>query len=358
MVLRDRQEFELCLQRQSNRHPTDRRDLGVRYILDGSIRKSSKHLRIAGSLLEAETGRHLWADRFDGDQSDILDLQDRITTSVVSAIEPNILWAEISRSHVKPTGNLNAYDLYLRALPHIYAYTNDNFLAAEKLLRRALDLDDRFSDAWTALADCLARRTMAGWLEDWDDGRDQACAASARAVEIDPENGRALAMAACNLAMLAGRNDEALELADRSLQLHPNSVHVRTNCAWVFIYDGQPNVALQHLDIARRMNPVDPRGYLAFNAMALAHLVAHRFEEADRWTQRALDQRAQFPGTLLFRAAALANMGRLAEAAATVKDLLVVQPKASIGRMAKDGFRIPSDRAKIIEGLRIAGLPD
>ena len=113
------------------------RDLGVRYILDGSIRKSSKHLRIAGSLVDAETGRHLWADRFDGDESDIFDLQDRITTSVVSAIEPNILSAEIGRSHVKPTDNLNAYDLYLRALPYIYSYTNDDFLEAEKLLRGA-----------------------------------------------------------------------------------------------------------------------------------------------------------------------------------------------------------------------------
>lgn len=197
------------------------RELGVRYILDGSLKKSRYYVRITASLVEAETGRQLWAARLDGELSDIFDLQDKITTAVVSAIEPSILLAEIDRAQIKPTGNLNAYDFYLRAMSHIYAYTNDDFVEAEKLLQRALKLDDRFSDAWSALSDSIARRTMAGWLDDWDDGRDRACSASARAVATDPENARALAMAACNLAMLAGRNDEALELADRSLQLHP-----------------------------------------------------------------------------------------------------------------------------------------
>ncbi len=333
-------------------------ELGVRYILEGSIRKSRNQVRITGQLVMAETGRNLWADRFDGELSDIFDLQDRITASVISTIEPQILSAEIDRARVKSTFNLSAYDLYLRAMPHIYAYTKADFSEAEALLRRALDLDSGFSDAWTALSDCFARRTMAGWLESWDEGRDLACAASARAIAADPENGRALAMAACNAAMLAGRNDEALDLAERSLQLHPNSVHVRTNCAWVYIYEGRSDDAIRHLEVARRMNPVDPRDYLTFNALALAHLVAGRFEEVERWTRRALDMRPEFPGTLHFRGAALAHMGRLDEATATIKTLLTIQPNASIRRVARDGFRRSSDRAIVLEGLRKAGLPE
>ena len=153
--------------------------------------------------MEASTGRHVWADQFDSELSDVFGLQDKVTVGVVTAVEPNIMSAEISRA-AAPTNNVTAYDLYLRSLPHVYAGTEDGFLTAEALLERALALDGRFSDAWAVLADCIARRTIAGWLEDWDEGTQRACHAAAQAIAFDPENSRALSVAAWGGAMLAG----------------------------------------------------------------------------------------------------------------------------------------------------------
>jgi adenylate cyclase len=219
-------------------------------------------------------------------------------------------------------------------------------------------IDSRFSDAWTALSDCIARRIIAGWFDDWDEGTKQACYAASQAIASDPENGRALSLAAWNAAMLARRNDEAYELANHALRLHPNSTYVRNNCAWVYIYHGEPDLALHHLQVARRMNPVDPREYLTFNAMALAHLTAKRFSEVLRWSERAIQQRPGFPPPYRFRASALAHLGRFEEAFATIQHMLTLQPNSTIRRASRTGYKNPADLAILVDGLRLAGLPE
>lgn len=327
-------------------------------MLEGSVRKAADRLRITGQLVEAETGHHVWADRFEGRIEDIFDLQDRITASVVAAIEPNVLLAELQRSRSKPTQSLTAYDLYLRSLPLTHQNSQDTLSEATDLLRRALALDSSYSDAWAGLADCVARQTFNGFIESWESGGQAACEAALKAVEADPENGRAVSVRAWNLSAFAGKNDEASELAARALRLHPNSAYVQTNCGWTFAYDGDTERALACFDAARRMSPLDPRGYLTFNGLAMAHLLSGNFAEVDRWTARALDQRRAVPATLRIRAAALAHLGCDDDARDLVRELLAIQPNATIDRAARLGVRDERQRAIFLEGLRLAGLPE
>ena len=163
------------------------RELGVRYLLEGSIRRAGQRVRISGQLIEAATGRHIWADRFDGDLSKIFELQDQITTKVVGAVEPSLRLAEIERSQRKPTESLDAYDLYLRALPATTVYTQAGFKEAEALLRRAVALDPTYADALAALAECLVRMTLNGWVANKEASTAEACDLAGRAVAADPK---------------------------------------------------------------------------------------------------------------------------------------------------------------------------
>ena len=245
------------------------RELGVTYVLEGSIRKAGQRVRLSGQLIEAATGRHIWADKIDGDLADIFDLQDRITASVVVAVEPRLRSAEIERAQRKPTEHLGAYDLYLRALPHLAAYTKEGFSDAETLLGHAIAIDPTYADALAALAECHVRKTVNGWSADREESVRAACDLAARAVASDPDNAAVLATAAWATSTLGVRFEQALELADRALRLHPNSMQVRSFCGWVFNYFGQSERAIEQFEEARRLSPVDPRSYFPPRSAAL-----------------------------------------------------------------------------------------
>jgi adenylate cyclase len=332
--------------------------LGVRYVLEGAIKKAGHRVRITCQLAEAATGVHIWSDRFDSELTDIFDLQDEVTRSVLSALEPSLLSAETARTHSKPTESLTAYDLYLRALPEVYAFTPETLQRAEQLLQRAVSLDTRYSDAWAALADCIARQTTNAWISEWDAGRDAGLRAADKAVQADPENGRALSVAGWNYALLARKNQEAVDFARRALRIHPNSAFVQNNCGWVYTYNGEPERARIHFETALRLNPLDPRGYLIFNGLALASIIAGEFEDAERWTRRALDLRAAWPASLRFRAAALAHLGRIEEAQAVIAKLMSIQPNSSVSRAARVGIKDERHQSIMLDGLRRAGLPE
>ena len=181
------------------------RQLGVRYVLEGSVRKAGNRVRITAQLVEAVTGTDIWAGRFDRDLMDIFALQDEITESVVSAIEPSLQAAEIERARAKATNNLEAYDLYLRALPEFYAFTEQGFRRAEALLRQAVERDPGYAEAWGALADCRGRLMVGGWTEDWDADAAQSREAALQAVQCDPDNALVLAIAAWSLDLALRR---------------------------------------------------------------------------------------------------------------------------------------------------------
>ena len=200
------------------------RELGVRYVVEGSVRKSGNRVRIVAQLIETETGAHIWADRYEGDLRDIFALQDEITERIVSAVEVNVQAAEIRRARAKPTDSLTAYDLYLRALPAYFGQTEVDYKRTQVLLGKAIEVDPEYAEALGTLTDSVANRTMQGWHESWTRGVDEACQLAGRALAAGPDNSTCLASAAFTYGVLSYRFEEAFELANRALMVHPNSV--------------------------------------------------------------------------------------------------------------------------------------
>jgi adenylate cyclase len=333
------------------------RELGVRYVLEGSVRRSGQRLRIIGQLIEAETGRHIWADRFDGNLEDTFDLQDQITSSVVAALEPNLRSTEIQRAQRKPTDQLSAYDLYLRALTKSYDFNGEQFLNALSLLEQALSADPNYSDAWALKADIIGRLALGGWRSfeaAGPEGRDAAL----RAVEADAENAFALASAAFVFSSLHGSVTRALEFAERALRLHPNSATVLTMSAVAFNYNGEFEKARHLLEQATRINPLDPRAYINNELIGFSFFFEKRFEDAVRWCRIALDQNPRFTVALRFLAASLAHLRRDKEARTTVQALLSLQPNSSLRISRRNNFRYPWMVDLFVEGLQKAGLPE
>jgi adenylate cyclase len=332
------------------------RQLGVRYVLEGSVRKAGNRVRITAQLVEAVTGADIWAGRFDRDLTDIFALQDEITESVVSAIEPSLQAAEIERARAKATNNLEAYDLYLRALPEFYAFTEQGFRRAETLLRQAVERDPGYAEAWGALADCRGRLMVGGWTEDWDADAARSREAALQAVQCDPDNARVLAVAAWSLASLSGVLERAVTFCERALYLQPNSSFVLTNCGWVLIYNDECERALACLEKARRLNPLDPRGYITLNAIGAVHFMGSRFKETEQFTRRALEMNPNHPISLRYLTAALAQMGRLAEAAEVGRVLQSTRWEAMRTHLNPTCYRNPKKRELLFEGLRKAGV--
>jgi adenylate cyclase len=334
------------------------RELGVRYLLEGSIRKAGQRVRITGQLIEAATGVHMWADRFEGELSEIFELQDRITTSVVAAVEPSLRLAEIERAQRKPTENLGAYDLYLRSLPAINVYTRAGFEEAVDLLRRAIALDPTYSDALAALAECLVRMMVNGWVADKRASTAEASDLAGQAVAADPENAAALAIAAWAYSTLGVRFEQSLDLANRALALHPNSVHVRSFCGWVFHYLGDSLRAIEQFEAARCLSPVDPKSYFPMLGLAVAHFFARHFEETVALTGRILTEVPTHNVARRYRAAALAHLNRIEEANAAIAELLKAQPDSNLRSARSSGFHDPRMTELYVTGLERAGLPE
>jgi adenylate cyclase len=333
-------------------------ELGIRYILEGSVRASGKRIRVTGQLIDAETGKHIWAERYDRQLEDVFAVQDEITEGVLTAIEPNLRSAEVERAKRKAPENLRAYDLYLQALSDLYSLTEESYHRAEEHLHSVLKLDPDYSDAWAGLADCLCWRSLNGWHANEEQDNRDACEAGRRAVASDPENGVALSTYAFVLALLAGEFDEALELAHKALHVQPNSVHVRNYCGWVFMCSGESGTAIHHFETARRQNPLDPRAYVTHMGLAVATFFARRFDESIRWSRRAIhDAPSSYPARRCY-AAALAQLGQLEEAKAAIEVLLVLQPNSSLTRARSNPFRYPWMTELYVGGLALAGLPE
>jgi adenylate cyclase len=301
-------------------------------------------------------GSNLWGDRYDRDLGDIFALQDDITRSVLSAIEPTMRLVEIERTRAKPTESLQAYDLYLRALPALAAYTRDGFRRAEELLTEAIARDATFAEALASLADSLFRQVVNGW-HDLAKGK-EARVLALRAAQLDPANGQALSIASFVLAGLEGRRTEGNELADRALDLHPNSAFVRTNCGWTYIYSCNPELALAQFHEARRMSPLDPRSSHTFNGIAVALFCLERYDEALLWVERARQQSPSQNVSRRWAAAILVQLGRLDEAREIVSEMCRLAPEYTITRLASHSIRCEPAMSRYLAALRAAGVPE
>src|SRR6267378_1881747 len=335
------------------------RELGVRYVVEGSVRQSQSRVRITGQLVDAATGTHLWAERFEGRLDDIFELQDQIATSIVGAIASRLERAEIERARRKPTGNLSAYDNYLRAMPHLHRGTREAIDEALPLFYKAMQLDPEFASAHAMAAWCHFWRKINGWMTD----RPQEIAEGVRlarlAVELGKDDAVALTRGGHALAHLAGDLDGGIALVDKALVLNPNLAAAWFLGGFLRTVRGDPDAAIEFFTRAMRFSPLDPEMFRMQAGMALSHLFAGRFDMASSWAEQSFRQLPSFLAAVAIIAASHALAGRTEQARIAVKHLQKLDPTFRVSSL--EGWipiRRPEHLARFATGLRLAGLPE
>jgi TolB-like protein len=335
------------------------RELGVRYVMEGSVRCAGNRLRILGQLVDATTGMQIWADRFEGGMTDVFDLQDRITESVVAAIEPWLQLAEIERIKTKAPADLVAYDFLLQALQLEYEFTAASLAAALRCLDRALAIDPFFARALGLAAFCHAQRCVQGWAENQELETSKGLRFAERALELAKEDSNVLWMAAYAIRELGMDPLRAKEIAYRSLHLNPNSAIALTIAAWIEAPLPNPKTALQLLQRAERLSPRDPRAWSMATAQALAHFVEGNYEQSATCAKKALAQNPRFAIALRLLAASLAKTGASNQGSETMKKILEIEPQLTTSKLrARVPFMPQSIWTHLKEGLVQAGLPE
>ena len=334
------------------------RELGVRYVLEGSVRKAGTRIRIAGQLIDAETGAHLWADRFEGALEDMFDLQDHVTSSVVGAIAPRLQQEEIKRARRKPTENLDAYDYYLRGLAKA-PWSKDANSEALQLFYKAIELDPRLACAYGMAAWCYVRRKALGWMNDEVRESAEGTRLARKAVHLGTDDPLALCMGGYALAFVAHEFDDAAAFMDRGLALNPNLARAWMLSAWLRVWRGEPDLALEHSAHAMRLSPLDPSMYGMHGAMAYAHFLARRYDVALSCAEKAMRDNPTFLLSICISAASNALAGRLEPAQRGIARALECAPNLRVSSL-KDlaPFRRAEDLATFAKGLRKAGLPE
>jgi hypothetical protein len=335
------------------------RELGVRYVLEGSVRKVANRVRITGQLIDAATGAHLWADRFDGALDDVLDLQDRVTASVVSAIAPKVEQMEISRSRRKPTGSLDAYDYFLRGMECAYQHNRETIDEALQLFSRAIELDPGFAAAHGMASYCFVDRKANRWTTDRSLEIIEAGRLARRAVQLGRDDAVALSRAGHSLAYVVQELDTGAFFIDRALALNPNLASTWYSSTWLRVWMGEPDTAIKHFAHVRRMSPLDPHMPQAQSAYAFAHFFRGDYDEAILQAELALQENPVLHPALRASAAANALGGHIEKAKSMVARLHRIDPAFRVSDLEhQTPLRRPEHLAKYVEAMRKAGLPE
>jgi adenylate cyclase len=332
------------------------RRLGVRYVLEGSVRRAAGKVRITGQLVDAVTGAHIWADRFERDLTDVFALQDEVTVAVVSAIQPKLLQTEIALAARRRPENLTAYDFSLRAMQQFYPMTRESLAEAIRLAHRALELDPRFGYVAALAGGCHQLNVTLGYAVDPQFESKEAVRLLRLAVSIDDGDPDTLAWAAANSAFMVEDYESAVEMADQAVALNPNSFLTWHCRGHVYRTAGLPEEAIRSFERAIRMSPVDPSLPLLYVGMAQAYIELRLFDEAIVAGKKALRLNPSFPPTQRHLASAFAQLGRDAEARGAVARLLELDPTFTISALIARGGT--SNMKLLIEGYRKAGLPE
>jgi adenylate cyclase len=332
------------------------RRLGVRYVLEGSVRKASGKVRITGQLIDAVTGAHIWADRFERDLTDVFALQDEVTAAVVCAIQPKLLQTEIAMATRRRPENLTAYDLHLRARQQFYLTTREGMAESLGLAHRALELDPHFGLAAAWVGACRMQNVVYGYAADPQFDRKEAIRLFRLALSIDDSDPDILALACIISAFMVGDCDSEIEMADRAVALNPNSVAAWNARGWVYRNAGLLDEAIRSFENSVRMSPVDPLLHLTFAGIGFAYIELRRFDEAITAGKKAQRHSPSYSGAYRCLASAFAHLGRDAEAREATARLLEVDPSFTISAWTARGGQ--SNAKLLIEGLRKAGLPE
>jgi TolB-like protein/class 3 adenylate cyclase/Tfp pilus assembly protein PilF len=333
-------------------------ELGVRYVLEGSVRKAGGRLRVNAQLIDADNGAHVWADRYDGALDDVFDFQDRITETIVGIIEPNVRRAEIERARRKRPDSLDAYDLYLQAASHFGSMMPEEAENAIPLLEQALKLDPHYAPAHALMALALETRFARGGYRKADAESSERHARAAVAYGADDST--ALAMASLPLMMVAHDFEAASSAVKRALDINPS-------CAFALFFGGQAQayggdhaLAEDYATRALRLSPLDPQSFMALNALGFVRGLAGRLDEAVSFFTKAVQANPRFSTLYIFQAAALAHAGRPEEAATAASRLIAMQPDFRVApfRQFASGFCRKDMIDWLSAGLLKAGLPE
>jgi adenylate cyclase len=333
------------------------RELGVRYVLEGSVRKASGRVRITAQLIDALTGTHLWADRFDGSLEDVFELQDKVASSVAGVIEPTLQAAEIRRSGDRPTSELTAYDFYLRALAHWGSRSREHTVQALDLLEQAIAIDPHYGPALSWAAMCHMTLVRDGWAEEPEASRRKGIDLARRALGAGENDPRILVNAANALATFGDATGTFGEdigamigLVDRALALNPSYARGWFVSGLLRVFAGQHDLAIEHVETSLRLSPRELTG-TPLSLVGLAYLFKHQFEEAAAKLLLAIQDHPSFPSSYRHLAVCYAYMGRLDEARAIVARLRTITPEVVPSNLP---FRKPEDRELFLSGLRLA----
>jgi TolB-like protein len=334
-------------------------ELGVRYILEGSVRKHRNRVRIAGQLIDTSTGAHLWADRFEGELEDVFDLQDQVTATVAAAIAPKLEAAEIERAKRKPTESLDGYDYFLRGMGAFHRWTIDANHEALLLFLKAIELDSEFAAAYAMAARCYAQRKSMGGLKEPAIESADCFRLATRALELGRDDAVALTSAGSALMFVAGNLDLGATAIDNALRLNPNLAWAWLSSALVRALLGEPEVAIEHAARAMQLSPYDTQFFVMQTITALAHFLAGRYADALAWSERACSAHLDYVPSTSVLAASAALAGNQIVAGHTLERLLRLVPTLRLSNLKELLFPIRrhEDFRRWSEALEKAGLP-
>jgi len=333
------------------------RELGVRYLIEGSVRKAGNHVRVTAQLIDGTSDTHLWADKYDGAITDIFDLQDRITASVVGAIQPSVRSAEIERSRRKRPESLDAYDLVLRAYPNVWSLERAANAEALKLLYQATAIEPDYSLALSLTAWCHAQQVVYNWAVEPASARTEALRLAQMAATTSGEDPTILTVLGAAYAIVH-KHSVAARLLEKALALDPNSAWAWNRSGWLQTYLGNPDISIDHFERALRLSPFDPLNFNAYIGIGGAHFAAGRYDDAALWIEKGLIDR---PGaTWAYRelVAAYTLLGRDSDARAGLLRLINDYPDLTVSKVLSALVYPQPMLDRIAEGLRKAGMAE
>jgi adenylate cyclase len=333
-------------------------DLGVRYVLSGSVRRSDKKLRIVVELADVEAGSVIWADRYNGDLADLFDFQARIATRIVWSVAPHVREAELKRALRKRPNNLNAYDLVMQAIDLMYRMNFADFTQAGSLLQEAIAADQDYATAYAYAALWHIHNVAQGWAGDSGPDRAEAARLAAAAVDRDPVDGFALALLAHAKSFLFRDYPAACQLFDRALSASPNNAMAWSLSSTVYSYIGEGQAAVERAQQGLRLSPVDTQAFFYLMILGVAHYVNGTYDEAIIWLQKSLAMNPRLCASLRVLIVTLVAMDRMEEARHIAGALLEIQPRFRVSEYAELCPYRDNIRTEFLERLLQAGLPE
>jgi len=328
------------------------RELGVHYVLEGSVRRAGSRLRITGQLIDSSTGFHLWAEKFEGGLEDVFELQDKVASGVAGVIDPLLQDIEIKRASDRPTADLTAYDLYLRSLPHIRAWAREANMQAIALLEKAVERDPHYGLALASLALCHSQNISSGWAEDAAIERERTSALARRALETAPDDPSTVTSAAGALLNIGEDPNVLRGLVDGALSRNPSHAFGWLWSGWIRTVSGEPDLAIEHFEMSLRLDPRTTRRAFHLTGIGICHFFRRRFDQAAAALGASFRELPTYPLTKWFLAACHAQMGRLSKARefAGHNGIRPGGPWLAVGQMLGN----PEHRELVLSGLKLA----